>query len=153
MLFNKNSALVTIELCSLFLGMINPVEFRLGNYLMQKQQHRILTLPCSLLHFELMATGGMSDLYPVILKAEWLEKSGFVENKEYALLPSAREFRLVVPINGSQENVIAAYIKSNGECFARAMVQGFPSSNPVYHLHQLQNLYYAVTGEELVIKK
>jgi hypothetical protein len=89
----------------------------------------------------------------VILKAEWLEKSGFVENREYALLPSAREFKLVVPINGSQENVIAAYIKSNGECFARAMVQGVPSSNPVYHLHQLQNLYYAMTGEELVIKK
>ncbi len=133
--------------------MINAVEFRLGNYLMQKQQHKIVTLPCSLAHFELMASGGVGDLYPVVLKAEWLEKCGFTENKEYALLPSAREFKLVVPVNGSQENVIVAYIKSNGECFARAMTLGVPSTNPVYQLHQLQNLYYALTGEELNIRK
>jgi len=100
-----------------------------------------------------VATGGAKDLYPVVLKAEWLEKCGFAENRDYALLPSAREFKLVVPVNGSQENVIAAYIKSNGECFARAMVQGLASSNPVYHLHQLQNLYFALSGEELSIKK
>ena len=118
---------------------------------MQKIAQRIVTVPCSLEQFELMAKGG-KDLFPVVLKAEWFEKSGFVENKKYPLLPTAREFKLPMPVNGNHKNEIHAYVKSNGECFARAMTNDAPASNPVYHLHQLQNLYYSITGEELAIR-
>jgi hypothetical protein len=131
--------------------MVNPTEFRLGNYLMHKQGHRVVTAACSLEHFELMAKGS-KDLYPVVLKPEWFERSGFVENKNYPLLPSAREFRLALPVKGSHKNEIHAYVKSNGECFAKAMLDDQPASNHAYQLHQLQNLFYALTGEELHVR-
>ncbi|HEU4633848.1 MAG TPA: hypothetical protein VFS22_07685 [Flavisolibacter sp.] len=132
--------------------MINANELRLGNYLMQKVFTRIITTPCTYQHFELLNKGESKDLFPLVLKAELLEKCGFIENKNYPLLPSAREFRLVLPVIGSNQNEIFAYIKNNKECFARATANGLPVSNNIYHLHQLQNLYFSLTGEEITIK-
>ncbi len=132
--------------------MINAHELRLGNYLMQKVATRIVTTPCSYQHFDLLSKGQNKDLFPVVLKAELLEKCGFIENKDYPLLPSAREFKLVLPVIGNNQNEIFAYVKNNQECFGRATVNGLPVSNNFYHLHQLQNLYFTLTGEELAIK-
>ena len=132
--------------------MIKTHEFRLGNFLMHKTGVRILTVPCTLQHFELMNKDGGKDLFPVVLSATVLEKCGFVENKKYALLPESREFILVLPVMGSGETEIKAYVKSNKECFGRAMINNLPISNNFYQLHQLQNLYYTLTGQELEVK-
>ena len=132
--------------------MIQPHEFRLGNFIMHKQQHRVLTLPCGFEQLLLMSRGEIKDLFPVVLKPELLLRSGFLENKDYPLLPSAREFMRALPVKGTQSHSIMAYVKSNGECFARAMLDKAPMSNPVFHMHQLQNLYYALTGEELPVQ-
>lgn len=129
--------------------MIKSQEFRLGNYLMHKTGVRILTVRCTLEHFALMAKGGEKDMFPVVLSAPILEKCGFAENKKYALLPESREFVRVVPVMGSGDIEVRAYIKNNKECFGRAMLNNIPVSNNFYHLHQLQNLYHALTGEEL----
>ena len=130
--------------------MINANELRLGNYLMQKVATRIITTSCTYQHFELLSKGE-KDLFPVILKTEILEKCGFIENKDYPLLPSAREFKLVLPVIGNHQNEIYAYIKNNKECFGRATLNGLPVSNNFYHLHQLQNIYFALTSEELKV--
>jgi hypothetical protein len=129
--------------------MIKSNEFRPGNYLMHKTGVRILTVRCTLEHFALMAKGGEKDMFPVLLSAAILEKCGFVENKKYALLPESREFVLVVPVMGSGDIELRAYVKNNKECFGRAMLNKVPVSNNFYHLHQLQNLYFALTGNEL----
>src|SRR4051812_34349543 len=131
--------------------MINANELRLGNYIMQKINNRILTVRCSYEHFELLSKSD-KDFFPILLKAETLEKIGFTENKDYPLLPAAREFKLVLPVIGSHKNEILAYIKNNKECFGRAVVNGLVSSNNFYHLHQLQNLYYALTNEEMEVR-
>lgn len=131
--------------------MIHVKELRLGNYLLQKTGSRIINVRCTYEHFELMATEGTKNLYPVVLKPEYLEKCGFLENKEYALLPDARQFILVVPIMGSNINEIHAFIKNNKECFGRAALNGLPASNNFYHLHQLQNLFFALSGQELPV--
>jgi len=132
--------------------MINANELRLGNYILQKINNRIVSVKCTAQHFELLNTGNGKDIYPVILKAEILEKAGFSENKDYPLLPDAREFILVLPIIGNNKNEIRGYIKNNKECFGRAVVNGLPVSNNFYHLHQLQNLHFALTNEELEVK-
>jgi len=128
--------------------MINAAELRLGNFIMQKLNNRIITVQCNYRHFELLAQGD-KDLYPVLLKPELLEKTGFIENRDYPLLPDAREFKLLLPVIGKHKNEILAYVKSNKECFGRAVVDGLTASNNFFHLHQLQNLYYVLTGEEL----
>lgn len=132
--------------------MIKSTEFRLGNYLMHKTGVRILTVPCSFQHFELMAKDGGKDLFPVVLSPTIVEKCGFAENKKYALLPESREFILVLPVMGSGDIAIKAYVKNNKECFGRAMINNVPLSNNVYHVHQLQNLYFAFAGEELAVR-
>lgn len=134
-----------------FYQMIDANELRLGNYIMQKVHTRITTTRCSFQHFELVAKGQDKDLFPIVLKTTVLESAGFLENKDYPLNPQAREFKLQLPVIGNNKNEILAYIKNNKECFARAMVNGLPVSNNIFHVHQLQNLYYALTGEELKV--
>ena len=129
--------------------MINVSELRLGNFILQKLNARINMVRCSYQHFEMIAKEGTRDFYPVVLDAALLEKSGFSENPDYPLLPGAREFTMVFPVPGSSHTEIRAYIKSNKECFGRIMVNGQPASHNFYHLHQLQNLYYFLTGKEL----
>ncbi|MEI6950608.1 hypothetical protein V9K67_25720 [Paraflavisolibacter sp. H34] len=132
--------------------MIEASELRLGNYLLQKIANKISMVACTYAHFELLAKGEGKLLYPVVLKPELLERSGFQENKDYALLPQAREFILLLPVIGNNKNEIYAYIKSNGECFGRAVVNGAVASNNIFHLHGLQNLYFALTGTEIELK-
>ena len=132
--------------------MIDAHELRLGNYVLHKSANKISKVQCTFQHFELLAKGEAATFYPVLLKPEILEQCGFVENKEYALLPDAREFMLVLPVIGSNKNELFAYMKNNKECFARATVNGLVASNNLYHLHSLQNIYFALTGTELLIK-
>jgi hypothetical protein len=131
--------------------MINESELRLGNFILQKVNTRIVPVKCTHQHFELLKNRNAKDLFAVVLKAEILEKCGFVENKDYPLLPDAREFILVLPIIGNNKNEIRAYIKNNKECFGRVTVNNLPVSNNFYHLHQLQNVYFALTSEELKV--
>lgn len=132
--------------------MIKAQEFRPGNYLLHKTGVRILTVACTFDHFVLMAKDGGKDLFPVVLSSKILEGCGFAENKKYPLLPESREFVLVLPVMGSGDVSIKAYVKANKECFARAMMNNVPLSNNVHHLHSLQNLYQAFTGEEMAVK-
>ena len=132
--------------------MINAIELRPGNYILQKVNNKIVMVRCNAQHFQLLENGNGKDIYPVVLKAELLEKCGFSENEKYPLLPEAREFILVLPVIGNGNNEIRAYIKNNKECFGRAVVNNLPVSNNFYHLHQLQNVYFALTNEELQVK-
>lgn len=110
-------------------------------------------VPCSFLHFELLQKGDAASFYPVVLKPELLVTCGFVENKDYPLLPQAREFLLTMPVIGNNKNELYGYVKNNGECFVRATVNGAVASNNFFTLHQLQNLFFMLAGKELDIKK
>ena len=107
---------------------------------------------CGTEQLTLIAAGNAKDFFPVVLTPELFIKAGFIENKDYPLLPAAREFKLVIPVLTDNATEIQGYVKNNKECFARLAVNKFIASNPVYHLHQLQNLFFVLTGEELVIK-
>ena len=143
---------MTDELLPTFARMIKSSEFRLGNYLMHKTSVRILTVTCAFEHFALMAKDGGKDLFPVALSPKILEGCGFVENKKYPLLPESREFVLALPVMGSADVNIKAYVKNNKECFARLMMNNVPLSNNVFHLHSLQNICFAFSSQELTVK-
>lgn len=132
--------------------MINVQEFRLGNIVLQKQGTRILPVRCSAAHWELMARNEVKELFPVVLNADWLGKCGFEENKKYALLPEAREFILLLPLPGSAKQELRFWIKNNKECFGRFLVEGAAASRNLHHLHELQNLYQSLVGEELTVR-
>jgi hypothetical protein len=133
--------------------MIQATELRLGNYILYKSHGKISMLSCSYAHFDALQKGDVSSFYPVVLKPELLQKCGFLENKNYPLLPQAREFVLVIPIIGNHKNELYGYVKNNGECFVRATVNGAVASNNFFYLHQLQNLFFVLTGQELELRK
>ena len=108
---------------------------------------------CGFVHFEQLSKGDATSFYPVMLKPVLLEKCGFAENKDYPLLPQAREFKSVIPVIGSSHNDLCGYVKNNGECFVRAMVNNNVASINFFHLHHVQNLYFLMTGKELEMKK
>lgn len=133
--------------------MIAVNEFRMGNLLLQKSGPKIKRVPFGLQHLELFAKGDLSALHPVVLKPELVETCGFEENKKYPLLPEAREFTLVLPVPGGYRNELRVYSKNNGECFGRYSVNDAVASQNFYLLHQLQNLYYSLTGTDLDVSK
>jgi len=131
--------------------MINTTELRLGNRVLFKSSGRISAVAVDYAHFEVLAKEGAASFFPVMLKPEVFIQCGFLENKDYPLLPQAREFKLLLPLPGQHKTEIAGYQKSNGECFARLHVNGLPASTPVVHLHALQNLFFTLTGTELQV--
>lgn len=131
--------------------MIEVSELRTGNTILQKVGSKISRVSYSIRHAAQIAAEGTAAFYPVVLKADVVEKAGFTENKQYALLPEARHFILTLPVQGGGSNEIHVYQKNNGECFGRATVNAVVASTNFYQLHQLQNLYYALTGMELVV--
>jgi hypothetical protein len=128
--------------------MIDVTELRLGNYFLYKAAVRILPAKCSFAHFAL-GEGLAKQVFPIALKPDVLLKCGFTENKKYHLLPEAREFVLTLPVTGNNKNEIYAYLNSKNESYARAAVNNLIITNNFYYVHQLQNIYYALTGKEL----
>jgi len=133
--------------------MINASELRLGNYVLYKSAGRIAMVPMNYTHLEALSKGATADFFPVVLKPELFLKCGFIENMDYPLLPQAREFKLLLPIPGANKTELAGYMKSNGECFARASVNNIAASQNIFNLHNLQNLFFSIVGSELEIKK
>ncbi|HVK98019.1 MAG TPA: hypothetical protein VM368_09380 [Flavisolibacter sp.] len=131
--------------------MIEASEIRLGNYILHKTGVRILPVRCGFNHFEILSKGNSKEIFPMVLKADLLQRCGFIENKKYPLYPEAREFVLALPVIGSNKNEIYVYIKNNKECFGRATINGLPVTNNFYQVHQLQNLYYVLVGTELEV--
>jgi hypothetical protein len=128
--------------------MINAAELRLGNYILHKGGVRILPVALGLPHFDLLTKGMAKDMFPIALNIENLKKCGFIENVKYYQHPEVREFILTLPVKGTSQNEIRAYMPATTP-YARATFNELIISNNIYHLHQVQNLYYALTGEEL----
>jgi hypothetical protein len=89
----------------------------------------------------------LQDLSPIPLTHEILGKAGFVKDKE-------GDYWIDL-----QTNYLKAIFMNDGVypvwcCLAElsSEKEQFASLNRINHLHQLQNLYFALTGTELPIK-
>jgi hypothetical protein len=129
--------------------MITASELRIGNYVLHKGGVRILPVKMNFEHFQLLQKGSEKDFFPIKLQPDVLLKCGFEENKSYALLPDERQFILTLPIIGNNKNEVIAFVHK--EIYARAVVNDLVITNHFYYLHQLQNVYFALTGKELEV--
>lgn len=78
------------------------------------------------------------ELSPIPLTPEWLRKFGFEEEKYFKGTHSFGDFSIVA---SDFQPVVMGY-----DDFVRF-------GKPQQFVHQLQNLFYALTGEELTIKE
>ena len=88
---------------------------------------------------------GYVNLKPITLTEEWLLKFGFKEYIDFGC--KTKQFDLL-PLQGFSYNIDNKKV--------RVMHKGNSQShwlkNSIEYVHQLQNLYFALTGEELKIK-
>lgn len=91
-------------------------------------------------------SGMLHALMPIPLTEEWLAKFGFKRHDEedcngyLAYRPSTAHFS------------VRLFINYTGHVCAHYSGTAISTNHPQY-VHQLQNLYFALTGEELTIKE
>lgn len=82
------------------------------------------------------------DITPIPLTEEWLLKFGFEQSEEHEPFTIFRDL-----VDTTYK--IALYIWEHNGHYS-PMITG--CNCELYYVHQLQNLYFALTGEELTIK-
>lgn len=86
---------------------------------------------------------------PIPLTEEWLIKFGFEkdENKPFHFI-RLEEYNLEVMVNG-----FSGTLEKEPNWFCSIKSYAHQTTFQKMHVHQLQNLYHALTGEELTIKE
>lgn len=123
--------------------MIQPNELRIGNYI--ACHYTSLERQVNVDDFRLI--DGYIRAYeyfqPIPLTEEWLLKLGWVWNEEcnsYEKYPNG-DARMHL-----YESILGSYTMFN-------YVIGATIAERLNYVHQLQNLYFALTGEELMVKE
>jgi hypothetical protein len=115
-------------------------ELRIGNYLSGKQGHVTVTEirenNMVKIHNNTSSFYVGTCLEPIPLTEEWLLKFGFAQINNRFTLENFR-FHIEKPCN------------YHGFLFCENHIV---ITDKIKHVHQLQNLYFALTGEELTIK-
>ena len=112
-------------------------ELRIGNYVnfkFHKDCGGVKGIEVFVSDLEIILHNGMKSKYytPIPLTEEWLVKFGFEENS--------------TSFTNSIAYPCIVKLKNQSNCI-------FYNSLQIKHVHQLQNLYFALTNEELTIKK
>jgi hypothetical protein len=81
----------------------------------------------------------IEDALPIPLTEEWLIRFGFENNS--------------IPLNTPEKTLnISAVVNGDHFLFLDDVFGSFYDLNCIRHVHQVQNLYFALTGEELETK-
>ena len=114
-------------------------ELRIGNWV-QSNHEKLSHFNDGIFEIHVMHLVNMSDWYyltsevnPIPLTEEWLLKLGFKE------------------MDTNEDGGHHFYLK--GEFMLDSMFQHLETTYELKHVHQLQNLTHALTGEELTLKQ
>jgi hypothetical protein len=131
--------------------MIKAEELRIGNYVTRKN---FVTRDTELVQWNIERfalvcdkISSIEEFSPILLNEKWLLKFGFSKNVKYeyyTLFLSEDNSLSAQRIDyWPNDELSVAELCYAGVCFKRVKLK---------HVHQLQNLYFAITGEELTIK-
>lgn len=110
--------------------MIKAQELRIGNYV----QYEELKNPSKVWIIDCTETSTSTKAKPIPLTEEWLLKFGFIKS----------------------ENILKFFLYNNFEVYIQDNVFWYDLTNDsivIENVHQLQNLYFALTSYELTIKE
>ena len=132
--------------------MINANELRRGNVITYIKNNKKKQVVVSGIATTMIAckecAAGFEHFEPIPINEDWLLKRGFVKNIYDSTVCSLDWFDLAYGYgyNAVEQNWYFAMDFENGNGYS-CLYQ------PLKHVHQLQNLYFALTGEELKIKE
>lgn len=128
--------------------MITATEIRIGNAIWDDVAGKVRFVTHRIIS-DIASSAESLPYSPIPLNAEWLVKFGFVESKSYD--SKQRNFKkegfnqladyggqIIILPEGGFASVSCGYYENQIDC---------------PYVHQLQNLYFALTGEELTIKE
>lgn len=128
--------------------MITATEIRIGNAIWDDVAGKVRFVTHRIIS-DIASSAEPLPYSPIPLNAEWLVKFGFVESKSYD--SKQRNFKkegfnqladyggqIIILPEGGFASVSCGYYENQIDC---------------PYVHQLQNLYFALTGEELTIKE
>lgn len=117
--------------------MITPQELRIGNWVnIEGLNVRVVDILCDSVN-TMVHEGATPDyIKPIELTPEILDKCGFVGHGEMTLYLKNDSFTI--------ENFSDGYCYTGGE--------GCSLSVPILYLHQLQNMVFAICGQELNVE-
>jgi len=130
--------------------MIKAKELRIGNFLYRQT---LPVIPANFINKEIISVGKVDeDLFndkidcqfaPIPLTEEWLLKFGFEKyDEEYWFNPQYPSYEIC--INNPIRFYLPEDIKDESEYYSTK-----DSNCVIKYVHQLQNLYHALTGQEL----
>ena len=88
----------------------------------------------------------IENFEPIPLTEEWLLKFGFSKNENYVLQIETTLMPLSITLSDNYPNEKYKAWDYEDENFSYHII-----SNNIKHVHKLQNLYHALTGEELTL--
>ena len=124
-------------------------DLRIGNYIDYKTEREIVTMQISYEYIRLIHNGN-KNFKPIELTEEWLLKFGFEksDNEFYTETfkgDNKSDYYFCIRINDNLCDLVI--------CERVDEINNYDLIVPKYiqHVHQLQNLYFALTGEELTL--
>lgn len=117
---------------------MNPRELRIGNFVFVRLDTPPMPIATVNLTDFILLDKGKDHLLPIPLAPEWLEKFGFY-------CPFVGVYEIIT----RRMDMIFRIYKVSGDLFIIGNYES--SASPIQYVHQLQNLYFALTGEELTI--
>lgn len=123
---------------------MESTDLRIGNYIYfndpDSEMPRVQTVRS-------LNTPTMNYFTPIPLDSEWLENLGFKYNAGFTDSYELNGFEIYG--NPFLEGYQLESIFGHG--LNIELVEKMNSKNPILYMHQLQNLYYALTGQELTL--
>lgn len=124
-------------------------ELRIGNYIWLESKQKEYQISSGHDIEEIDDAPLNFDAQPIPLTREWLLKFGFEKNNQ--------SYQVVYTINVEdeyeQDYTSKLYLGLDGQYFIGIPYELFRGKSKIQYVHQLQNLYFALTGEELTIKE
>ena len=126
-------------------------ELRIGNWVMPSVDdipYRVSTIARNYVYVELMTeiTQGIKEIKPIPLTEEWLYNFGFeLDNGFTTYIIKIFKGYLIVALDGSWGVYKDEYSNRTGSSYNNKI--------KIEYVHQLQNLYFTLTGEDLIINK
>lgn len=110
--------------------MISPIELRIGNYYFNDGH----LMELSISSFNILPFN-QPEIEPIILTEEWLIRFGFTINKHDSASLSYDE--------------VNSFIIEKWEAWHFTGGEGCKFSKEIIYVHQLQNIFFSLTGQEL----
>lgn len=130
---------------------MQPQELRIGNWVKSDEVGIIQVNAHLILHLTQVLSAVSGFVEPIPISEEWLLKMGF--EKVYA---SWMRIYYTVDMEDEETETIGIYIHvETGNCCILNQTdneQGANTKQSIKYVNQLQNLFYALSGQELEIK-